>query len=118
MPINKSISDLLNKTQETLEFCKQENEPIFFKETGKDEFVIMSSQYFNRLWALLIDLEMNQLPESSFANQSFHVNSLDELYQKLEEAEQDVREGKTFTHEEAIARLEERVVGKLSHPIH
>ncbi len=51
----------------------------------------MSSQYFNHLWELLIDLEMNQLPESNFANQSFHVNSLDDLYQKLDEAEQDVQ---------------------------
>jgi PHD/YefM family antitoxin component YafN of YafNO toxin-antitoxin module len=113
MPINKSISDLLYKTQETLEFCKQKNEPIFFKENENEELVIMSSQYFNRLWELLIDFELNQLHESSFANQSFHVNSLDEIYQKLDEAEQDVQEGKTFTHEEVMARLEERLVGKL-----
>jgi hypothetical protein len=56
---------------------------------------------------------LNQLHESSFANQSFHVNSLDELYQKLDEAELDVKEGKTFTHEEVMARLEERLVGRL-----
>ncbi|MCI0494824.1 hypothetical protein L0Z72_07430 [candidate division KSB1 bacterium] len=113
MPINKSISDLLYKTQETLEFCKQKNEPIFFKENGHDELVIMSSKYFKRLWELLIDFELNQLHESTFANQSFHINSLDELYQKLDEAELDVKEGKTFTHEEVMARLEERLVGRL-----
>lgn len=113
MPIKRSLSDLLNKPQETLEFCKQKNEPIFFKENGTDEFVIMSSQYFNRLWELLINFEMNQLHGSSFADQSFHVNSLDELYQKLDEAEQDVRAGKTFTHEEVMARLEERLIGKI-----
>ena len=113
MPIKRSLSDLLNNTHETLEFCKQKNEPIFFKENGNEELVIMSSQYFNRLWELLIDFELNQLPDSRFASQSFHVNSLDELYQKLDEAEQDVQEGKTFTHEEVMARLEERLVGKL-----
>jgi hypothetical protein len=72
----------------------------------------MSSKYFKRLWELLIDFELNQLHESNFANQSFHVNSLDELYQKLGEAELDIKEGKTFTHEEVMARLEERLERK------
>jgi translation initiation factor RLI1 len=78
----------------------------------------MSSQYFNRLRELLINFEMNQLHESSFANQSFHVNSLDELNQKLDDAKLDVKEGKTFTQEEVMTGLEERLVGKLSYFIH
>jgi len=113
MPIKRSLSDLLNNTRETLEFCKQKNEPIFFKENGHDEFVIMPSKYFKHLWELLIDFELNQLPDSHFASQSFHVNSLDELYQKLDEAELDLEEGRTFTHEEVMARLKERLVGRL-----
>jgi hypothetical protein len=72
----------------------------------------MPSKYFKCLWKLIMDFRRNQTKEFLPANQSFYLNSLDGLYQKLDEAEQDVREGKTFTHEEVIARLEERLERK------
>ena len=83
MPINRSFTDLATKTQEILELCKRENEPVFLKDDGQDELVIMSRDYFNRLWSLLVALEEEQMDEKSIANQSFHVGSLDDLFQKL-----------------------------------
>lgn len=109
MPINRSVNDLLRNTQEILELCKQENEPVFLKDNGHDELVIMSRQYFNRLWSLLVALEEEQMTEKSIASQSFHVSSLEDLYQKLDEAKMAIQKGDVYHHEEVMARLKDRL---------
>ena len=109
MPINRSVTDLIQKTQEILEICKRENEPVFLREEGHDELVIMSRDYFNRLWSLLITLEEEQMNEKDLANQSFHVSSLEELYRKLDEAKIAIQQGNVFSHEEVMARLKDRL---------
>jgi hypothetical protein len=42
----------------------------------------------------------------SYSSRDKLLYSLDELYEKLNEAELDVQEGKTYTHKEVMARLE------------
>lgn len=109
MPINRSVTDLAEKTQEILELCKRENEPVFLKDNGHDELVIMSREYFNRLWNLLIALEEEQMDEESIASQSFHVSSLDDLFVKLDEAKLAIQKGEVYPHEEVMARLKDRL---------
>ena len=109
MPINRSVTDLIKKTQEIFELCKRGNEPVFLKDNGHDELVIMSRDYFNRLWSLLVALEEEQINEVSLANQSFHISSLEDLYQKLDEAKLAIQKGDVYPHEEVIARLKDRL---------
>jgi len=109
MPINRSVSDLIKRTQEILALCKRENQPIFLRDNGHDELVIMTRDYFNRLWNLLAAFEEEQMKERNLANQSFHIGSLDELYQKLDEAKIAIQEDEIFPHEEVIKRLKDRL---------
>ena len=109
MSINRSVTDLIKKTKEIFELCKRENEPVFLKDDGHDELVIMSRDYFNRLWSLLIALEEEQMIEKSIASQSFHVSSLEDLCQKLDEAKMAIQKGDVYPHEEVMARLKDRL---------
>jgi len=105
MPKNRSASDLLKKTQEVLDLCRQKNEPIFLEDDRQDEIVMMSRTYFNRLWNLLVALEREQTAENRLTHQSFHVRSLEKLYRKLSEAQIAIRQSKIYTHEEVMAKL-------------
>ncbi|MCI0493521.1 prevent-host-death protein [candidate division KSB1 bacterium] len=109
MPINRPVHDLMKKTQEILELCKRENQPIFLKDNGHDELVIMSRDYFNRLWNLLASFEEEKWQGKSLANQSFHFSSLEELDLKLNEAKIAIDSGAIYPHEEVMARLKDRL---------
>jgi len=109
MPIKRSVTDLIKKTQEIFELCKRGNEPVFLKDNGHDELVIMSREYFNRLWNLLVAFEEEQINEKSIASQSFHVSSLDDLFQKLDEAKVAIQKGDVYPHAAVMARLKDRL---------
>ena len=53
MSINRTLSDLRDKTQEILKLCKQSNEPIFVQDNGNEELVIMSREYYEQIRNLL-----------------------------------------------------------------
>ena len=82
MPIIKPISDLRNHFSEIAEICTKENEPIFLTKNGQGELVIMSLPYYEEQQARL------------------------ELYQKLNEAENESKITKTrVKHQDLIKKL-------------
>ncbi len=86
MTIIKPISDLRNKFNEISEICHKEGEPIYLTKNGKGDLVVMSISAYEKREAML------------------------ELYQKLNIAEQQSREGtQTIDHKEMIKKLKRRL---------
>ena len=82
MPVIRSFSELRNRTQEILELCHEEDQPVFITRNGKGDLVAMSQANYDRLIYRL------------------------ELYRKLGEVEsQDAVGEQGTTHEDLMNRL-------------
>jgi prevent-host-death family protein len=88
MPQIRPITDLRN-TNEISELCHKQDEPIFITKNGYGDLVIMSVETYDRKLALV------------------------ELYKKLAEAEEQIKEGiPLIDGDEAFERLRNKYVGK------
>ena len=88
MPQIRPIKDLRNTT-EISELCHQLKEPVFITKNGYGDLVLMSMETYEKKMAQL------------------------ELYQKLGEAEMQLKSGEKLSDgEEVINRLREKYVGK------
>jgi len=90
MPIIRPISDLRNKTPEIEDICIKEQKPVFITKNGNGHLVIMSQQLFEEQQALL------------------------ELYDKLDEAEDQSRAGNRRPFHDVMAYLRSRMHAKAS----
>lgn len=79
----RPIKDLRNTT-EISELCHSHDDPVFITKNGYGDLVVMSMPVYNR------------------------IISRNELYQKLAEAEQEIREGKALDGPAAMAALREQ----------
>jgi PHD/YefM family antitoxin component YafN of YafNO toxin-antitoxin module len=89
MPVIRPVSDLRNKTPEIEEICIKERQPVFITKNGNGHLVIMSQQLFEEQQALL------------------------DLYEKLDESEEQSREGKRRPFRDAMADLRSRIHAKV-----
>ncbi len=87
MPIIRPVSDLRNKTPEIEEICIKEQRPVFITKNGTGHLVVMSQKLYEEQQALL------------------------ELYEKLDEAEEQSRAGKARPFHEVMAELRNRING-------
>jgi len=90
MPVIRPISDLRNKTPEIEEICIKEQQPVFITKNGSGHLVVMSQKMFEEQQMLL------------------------DLYDKLDEAEEDAASGRRRSFREALAGLRSRVHAKIS----
>ena len=90
VPIIRPISDLRNKIPEIEEICIQEQKPVFITKNGNAHLVVMSQKLFEEQQSLL------------------------ELYEKLDEAEEQSRTGKHRPFLEAMAEIRSRIHAKAS----
>ncbi|MEZ4725668.1 MAG: type II toxin-antitoxin system Phd/YefM family antitoxin [Caldilineaceae bacterium] len=82
----RPMSDLRNHTNEILELCHEENQPVFITRNGRGDSVIMSLTHYEQMQNLL------------------------QLYQKLSEAEaQDAAGEQGITHAEMMAQLKAKL---------
>jgi PHD/YefM family antitoxin component YafN of YafNO toxin-antitoxin module len=77
MPKIRPITDLRN-TNEISELCHKENEPIFITKNGYGDLVVMSMETYEKKIALL------------------------EVYQKLAEAENQIKQGESLIDGETV----------------
>lgn len=89
MPVIRPVSDLRNKTPEIEEICIKEHKPVFITKNGSGHLVIMSQRLFEEQQALL------------------------DLYEKLDEAEEQSRSGELRSYREAMADLRSRIHAKI-----
>ncbi len=90
MPVIRPVSDLRNKTPEIEDICIKEHKPVFITKNGSGHLVVMSQKFFEQQQALL------------------------DLYEKLDEAEEQSVAGKTRLFQEAIANLKNRIRAEAS----
>ncbi len=82
----RPMSDLRNRTNDILELCHEEDQPVFITRNGHGDLVVMSLAHYENLQRRL------------------------QLYQKLGEAEAlDTAGEQGITHEEMMAQLREKV---------
>jgi len=85
MPAIRPVSDLQNKTSEIEEICIKEQKPVFITKNGNGHLVIMSQRLYEEQQYLM------------------------ELYEKLDEAEEQSLAGKTLPFHEVMAELRSRI---------
>ena len=85
MPIIRPVSDLRNKTNEIEEICIKEGKPVFITKNGVEHLVVMSQRLFEQQQALL------------------------DLYEKLDEAEEQSKMGKRRPFREVMAGVRKRI---------
>jgi prevent-host-death family protein len=85
MPVIRPISDLRNKTPEIEEICLTEQRPVFITKNGNGHLVVMSQKLYEEQQALI------------------------ELYEKLDEAEEQSMTGKTVPFRQVMAELRSRI---------
>ena len=90
MPVIRPVSDLRNKTPEIEEICIKEKKPVFITKNGNGHLVIMSQQLYEERQDLL------------------------DLYDKLDEAEEQSRAGKRRPFRDVMADLRSRIHAKAS----
>ena len=90
MPVIRPVSDLRNKTPEIEEICINEQIPVYITKNGNGHLVIMSQQLFEEQQALL------------------------DLYEKLDEAEEQSRAGKRRPFRDVIEDIRSRIHAKAS----
>jgi prevent-host-death family protein len=88
MPVIRPVSDLRNKTPEIEDICVRENRPVFITKNGTGHLVVMSQKLFEEQQALL------------------------DLYEKLDEAEEQSEAGKTRPFRKAISDIKGRIHAK------
>lgn len=89
MPVIRPVTDLRNKTPEIEEICIKEHKPVFITKNGNGHLVVMSQRLYEEQQALL------------------------DLYEKLDEAEEQSRSGKTIPFHEVMAELRSRINAKI-----
>jgi len=90
MTIIRPVSDLRNKTPEIEKICITEKKPVFITKNGANHLVVMSQQLFEEYQALL------------------------ELYEKLDEAEEQSRAGQTRRFRESLTEPRSKIHAKIS----
>jgi prevent-host-death family protein len=90
MPVIRPVSDLRNKTPEIEEICIKECQPVFITKNGTGHLVVMSQKSFEEQQALL------------------------DLYEKLDEAEEQSRMGKTKPFTKVMSELRSKIHAKAS----
>lgn len=90
MPVIRPVSDLRNKTPEIEDICINEQQPVFITKNGTGHLVVMSQRSFEDQQSLL------------------------ELYEKLDEAEEQSRMGKTIPSSQVMSDLRSRLHAKMS----
>jgi PHD/YefM family antitoxin component YafN of YafNO toxin-antitoxin module len=85
MPVIRPVSDLLNKTPEIEEICIKERKPVFITKNGGSHLVVMSQQLFEEQQTLL------------------------DLYEKLDEAEEQSHAGAYRPFREVMSKLQSRI---------
>lgn len=90
MPIIRPVSDLRNKTPEIEEICIKQQQPVFITKNGTGHLVVMSQKMFEEQQALL------------------------ELYDKLDEAEEQSTAGRRRLFRETMADLRSHINAKVS----
>lgn len=90
MPVIRPVSDLRNKTPEIEEICIKQQQPVFITKNGTGHLVVMSQKMFEEQQALL------------------------ELYDKLDEAEEQSTAGRHRLFRESMAELRSRINAKVS----
>jgi PHD/YefM family antitoxin component YafN of YafNO toxin-antitoxin module len=90
MPVIRPVSDLRNKTPEIEEICIKEQKPVFITKNGSSHLVVMSQKLFEEQQALL------------------------DLYEKLDEAEEQSRSGLVRPFREVMNELRSRIHAKMS----
>lgn len=86
MPTIRPVTDLQTKTEELLQICAREQQPVFLTKNGHGKFVMMSQDYFERMQAMT------------------------RLYSKLDEAQKLAEAGdKGISHKEMARRMRARL---------
>lgn len=88
MPVIRPVSDLRNKTPEIEEICIKQHQPVFITKNGTGHLVVMSQKMFEEQQALL------------------------ELYDKLDEAEEQSDAGRRRLFRESMVELRSRIHAK------
>ena len=108
MPVIRPCADLRNNYNEISKICHSTKEPVFITKNGYNDLVILSNEAYEKLTEENIDKLISKKFDEHFSDLEDFKNK---LYEKLEKAINEVKEGKGVPMELAVAELEEKYGG-------
>ena len=108
MPVIRPCADLRNNYNEISKICHATKEPVFITKNGYNDLVILSNEAYERLTEENIDKLISQKFDEHFSDLEDFKNK---LYEKLENALNEIKEGKGIPMEQAVAEWEEKYGG-------
>lgn len=108
MSVIRPCADLRNNYNEISKICHDTRKPVFITKNGYDDLVILSNEVYEEMTEQNIDKLISRKFDEHFSDLEDFKNK---LYEKLEKAITEIKEGKGIPMELAIAEMEEKYGG-------
>ncbi len=110
MALIRPCADLRNNYNEISKICHETNEPVYITKNGTNDLVILSDETYNNIIKTNQESEEERIERLVSEKFDKHYATFEkfkeELSRKLEEASDEIKEGKGIPMEDAIAELE------------
>jgi len=108
MPEIRPCADLRNNYNEISKICHNTKKPVFITKNGYNDLVILSNEVYEQMLEENIDKLISKKIDEQFSNLEEFKSK---LYENLENAIKEIKEGKGISMEKAVAELEEKYGG-------
>ena len=110
MALIRPCADLRNNYNEISKICHETKEPMYITKNGTNDLVILSDEAYEELTKVLEETEeerIDRLVSEHFDKQyaSFEEFQKD-IFKKIEEAMQEIKEGKGISMEDIVREME------------
>lgn len=110
MALIRPCADLRNNYNEISKICHETKEPMYITKNGTNDLVILSDEAYEELTKGLEETEEERIDKLVSEHFDKHYATFEEfqkdMIRKIEEAMQEIREGKGIPMEEVVAEME------------
>ena len=110
MALIRPCADLRNNYNEISKICHETKEPMYITKNGTNDLVILSDEAYEELTKVLEETEEERIDRLVSEHFDKHYATFEEfqkdILKKIEEAMQEIKEGKGIPMEEVVAEME------------
>ena len=111
MAVIRPCADLRNNYNEISKICHETKKPVFITKNGYNDLVVLSNESYENLTSKITEAEEERIDRLISEHFDKHYANFEEFkkdfYSKIDQALEDVKEGRCQTFEEFCAEMEE-----------
>ena len=112
MALIRPCADLRNNYNEISKICHETKEPMYITKNGTNDLVILSDEAYEELTKVLEETEEERIDRLVSEHFDKHYATFEEfqkdMIRKIEEAMQEIQEGKGIPMEDIVTEMEEK----------